>query len=191
LLAAIADLKPVVFLDTAIRFIAGQGLEENSSSDMSLLVESMFNLLRLGAKSVVAVHHSPKAKDSEARNLGNTLRGSGDLGACADAVYSVRCTDTDLFRVTVANVKMREAEPLRPFVLQGRPYLSDNGGFAVVTGETTLEASKVKKLVGFVQMNPNATYEELGRATGISKGYIRKIADKAGWVKQGELWVEK
>src|SRR5208283_2716488 len=56
---AIKDWKPVVFLDTAVRF--AEGADENSSAqNANGLAEGIFGLIKWGAVVVEALHHSPK-----------------------------------------------------------------------------------------------------------------------------------
>ena len=76
---AVGELKPVVFLDTAIRFSNIE--DENSSSQNAQgLAKAVFRLLHIGAQAVVCLHHRPKAGAQEELTLENTLRGTGDLG---------------------------------------------------------------------------------------------------------------
>jgi hypothetical protein len=71
LLAAIRELKPVIFLDTAIRFSTAEN--ENSSSENQVLARSLFALLQAGAVAVVCLHHRSKNNESEELTLENTL----------------------------------------------------------------------------------------------------------------------
>jgi len=85
---AVRQMKPVVILDTAIRFSTAD--DENSSVQNQKLVDDMISLRQLGASAVVAMHHATKSSRVESMDLENSLRGTGDLGACADAVYGIR-----------------------------------------------------------------------------------------------------
>ena len=72
LLAAIRALRPVVFLDTAIRFSSADS--ENSSSDNAQgLAKAIFALLHTGARAAICLHHRSKdAARSEEMTLENT-----------------------------------------------------------------------------------------------------------------------
>ncbi len=78
---AVAELKPVVFLDTTSRWNGAE--DENSASQHAAgLAKDVFGLQYMGARSVVCLHHRPKAAaDTEEMTLENVLRGTGDFGA--------------------------------------------------------------------------------------------------------------
>jgi hypothetical protein len=60
LAAAVKELKPIIFLDTAIRF--GKVDDENSSAECNRgLAKDAFGLIHLGARAVVCLHHRAKA----------------------------------------------------------------------------------------------------------------------------------
>ena len=87
--AAIRELHPVVFLDTSIRFSRSE--DENSSSENQGLARAIFSLIHFGAKAVVCLHHrSKESASAQEMTLENTLRGTGDSGAIADAVYGLQ-----------------------------------------------------------------------------------------------------
>jgi 5S rRNA maturation endonuclease (ribonuclease M5) len=129
LLDAVEKLKPVVFLDTAIRFSEGES--ENAASDNNKhLAANVFKLLSLGAQAVVCVHHRPKNSVTKEMTLENTLRGTGDFGAMSDMVYGLGCTEEDkkALKFNIRCVKARDAEPMDAlfdgtFCVQGRPYI--------------------------------------------------------------------
>jgi hypothetical protein len=89
LLQAVKDLRPVVFLDTAVRFMNVK--DENQSAEISQgIAKNCFELLRLGAEAVIGLHHSRKRqKDEQGYNLENTLRGASDIAAMCDACYRI------------------------------------------------------------------------------------------------------
>ena len=85
----------VVILDTAIRYLKG---DENSSQDMRVFAESIFNLMprdgKPGAMAVLLLHHSLKGtKDSGELTLENCMRGSGELGAFLTSGWGTRLQD--------------------------------------------------------------------------------------------------
>jgi hypothetical protein len=59
LLRGIRELKPVVFLDTAIRFSKAES-ENDASQNASGMAGAVFNLLSAGAQAALGVHHALK-----------------------------------------------------------------------------------------------------------------------------------
>ena len=86
---------------------------------------------RAGAKTVVCAHHSTKAAGKNIC-LETCLRGTGELGANADAVYYLEVKDTDSLRLRIHNVKARDFEPLKSIEVEGRPYIELTGDFRSV-----------------------------------------------------------
>lgn len=121
-----------VILDTAIRF--SEGDESSSSDNRDGLAAMLFGLSRAGARSVICAHHAPKdfAKQPEL-TLENCLRGSGDIGAMLSTAYGIRQVDRATNRIMIQCVKPRDLEPLAPFEVQGRPFISDVGDFRVIS----------------------------------------------------------
>ena len=80
-LAAVRDQAPdVLFIDTLARsFGAG---DENSTSDMNLVVANISALVQETGAAVILVHHSGKAKDQG-------MRGSNALLAGVDQVLKI------------------------------------------------------------------------------------------------------
>jgi hypothetical protein len=120
-----------VFLDTMIRFTQG---DENSSGDQRQFADELFALLRAGARSVIGIHHSPKAFGSANHmTLENVLRGSGDIGAMLSVCWGVSKIDDEKSRIFVQCVKNRDFdEPTPPFVVEGRPRIDLEGKFRLV-----------------------------------------------------------
>ena len=117
-----------VFLDTAVRFMDGEEVEDSKK-----FAEMVFSILKSGAKSVTAAHHSSKAFEKQNyMSLENVLRGSGDIGALCATCWGVKQVDEKLNQVIVKNVKPRDFVPCEPFVIQGRPFIDDTGTFRVV-----------------------------------------------------------
>jgi hypothetical protein len=127
--AAIDELKPVVFLDTAIRFSVAE--DENSASQNSRgLARGVFKMIHLGARSVVCLHHrSKETARVEELTLENTLRDTGDFGAMTDAVFGLQYDrgdgskkydreSRDLVRLSVRCVKTRDFKPVPDFRVQ-------------------------------------------------------------------------
>lgn len=186
LLQAVKELKPVIFLDTAIRFLSGT--DENDAGQVAKnLGDAIIGLIQAGAVGVVGIHHSTKASaKKDVPDLESTLRGSGDIAALADAAYGLKCKDAHNLLVEVHCVKARDIEPPRPFLIQGRPYLDERGDFAVLVGEWQEEVNRLSEAIA---ANPRISYRELTRVTRIGKNRIATVAANAGWQKQGEIWV--
>jgi hypothetical protein len=131
-----------VILDTAIRF--SEGDESSAADNRDGLAATLFGLSRAGAHSVLCAHHSPKdfAKQTEL-TLENCLRGSGDIGAMLTTAYGIRQVDPANNRILVTCVKPRDLEPLGPFEVQGRPFISDVGDFRVVSEPSNRPVSEM------------------------------------------------
>lgn len=182
---AVRALKPVVFLDTAIRFSNAQ--DENSAAQNRELVNEMFDLLGQGAKAIIAIHHSPKSSANTIdATLENTLRGTGDLGAVADAVYNLRCEDPSKLSILVQCVKARDFEPRAPFHLEGRPHINATGDFAMIEPPTDEE-----RLARALVNDQSASLRQLEGLTGIGKNRVTAVAAKIGWKQVGKLWVQE
>jgi hypothetical protein len=132
-----------VFLDTAVRFMLG---EENSASDHREFADILFNLQRVGARTVIGAHHSPKAfEGKESISLENAFRGSGDVGAMLATAWALKQTDAATNRVYTKNVKPRDFEPCQPFEIEGRPWIDQEGAFRMVTQPGMAKTPTTKK----------------------------------------------
>ena len=85
--AAIRYLRPVVILDTVIRFTESD--DENSATQNQKLVDDIIHLRNVGARTVIGVHHSRKDLKEGEPTLEAAVRGSGDLAAMTDGVWAV------------------------------------------------------------------------------------------------------
>src|ERR1700752_233680 len=147
LVEAVRDMRPVVILDTAIRFLKG---DEQSSAEIAQgFGARMFNLINHGAQPIIFMQHRSKGSKREALSLENALRGTTDFGAMADCVWAIEHAkppenykgDPDAYlkesqlrtRLYLECVKPRDMEPADPFVIQGRPFIDDAGDFVVLT----------------------------------------------------------
>ena len=124
-----------VFLDTAVRFMDGEEV-----CDSKTFAETVFKILKSGAKSVTAAHHSAKNFESKTfMSLENVLRGSGDLGALCATCWGVKQIDEKLNQVIVKNCKPRDFQPCEPFIIQGRPFINETGTFRVVAQDVPFD----------------------------------------------------
>jgi AAA domain len=119
-----------VFLDTAIRFMDG---EENNASEQRVFSDNLFALLSAGARSVVGLHHAPKRfEEATYMTLENALRGTNELGAMLSTAWGLKQVDPATNRLYIQNIKARDFEPGRAFVLEGRPHIDATGDFKMV-----------------------------------------------------------
>src|SRR5437879_4963991 len=81
----VRQMNPVVILETAVRF--GDG-DEDSAADANQLAGTIFQLISMGARAVVAIHHARKNVKDTGASLEAILRGSSDFGAMADVVIA-------------------------------------------------------------------------------------------------------
>jgi hypothetical protein len=204
LAVAVAELKPVVFLDTAIRFT--NVVDENSSSQNAQgLAKAVFALIHMGAQAVVCLHHRPKAgAGMEELTLENTLRGTGDLGAICDVVWGLQYEKGNgdqyakesrkLVRLQVSCVKARDFVTPEDLRIQLSPFIDEIGDFAVLDGDPETTAtegrqSEIEKLNAAITKKPAASVRELDTITGINRNRIKKLAADAGWGLSDDGWV--
>ncbi len=187
LLNAARELKPVIFLDTAVRF-SNADSENDANQNARGLADGVFKLLQAGATAIVGIHHSPKsAVNAQQLTLENTLRGTGDLGAMCDAVYGLKVINPEKLIVKVACVKPRDFEPVPPFQIQGRPYINETGDFGLLLNEAG-QKSESELLAEYLQTNPTANYRDISGATGIQLKNVGKVAHENGFEKVGNQW---
>jgi hypothetical protein len=173
-----------VFLDTAVRFMEG---DENAVQDQRVFARACFDLLREGAVTLTALHHSPKSAGKETyMSLENILRGSGDLGAIAASCWGFRQVDKSTNRVFVENVKARDFAACEAFILEGRPHLDLTGEFRLTHTPGTAGklnshvpkpagrpagADKLEALPLIARMvDEGKSFKAIGKALGIDKG---------------------
>jgi len=197
---AIGELKPVVFLDTAIRFSNIE--DENSSSQNAQgLAKAVFRLLHIGAQAVVCLHHRPKAGAVEELTLENTLRGTGDLGAICDVVWGLQYEKGNSeqyakesrqhVRLQMRCVKARDFSTPDDARIQLFPFVEDIGDFAMLDGdaESTEKADKqseVEKLDAAIAENPSRSIRDLQSITSIGRNRVQKLAAERGWSLDGK-----
>ena len=93
--ALVKDMRPVVILETLIRF--NDGTDEDSSTENRKLAENLFRLIAWGARAVIGIHHSRKDLNKANPTKEAAVRGSGDGLAMVDCVWLVM-QDEKLFR---------------------------------------------------------------------------------------------
>jgi hypothetical protein len=214
LMAMIQELKPVLFLDTAIRFI--RGADENSASENSAgLAEAIFTLLRHGARAVVCLHHSPKNFAKERyMTLETALRGTGDFGAICEVVWGIRHArrwngkhedkpyakeSLALTRLELECLKGRDIPDVAdPFMIQGRPYIDERGDFAILRrgdldiDPTTANADRrLQTLVDKITADKTVSIRALTALTGWNNAAVKQQALSQGYRQvEGVGWVK-
>jgi len=180
-----------VFLDTATRFMSGGEDAENSR----VFANTLFQLLAVGARTVVGAHHAPKSfEESKYMTLENILRGSGDLGAMLSAGWGLRQIDSERNAIFVGNIKARDFETCGSFVIEGRPHLDEQGTFAMIEPpgrarplreyleETKQDKPGRPRVADDTKMQEAAklraegkSLREIGRVLGVSKDTVDRL----------------
>src|SRR4029077_10174448 len=197
----VKQMKPVVILDTAIRFSGSQ--DENDRIQNTELVNDIIRLREMGAPAVIGIHHATKSSRNEEINLENSLRGTGDLAAMCDAVYGIR-RDEKLYEngngpleFDVVCVKPRDFDPPKPFRLAATfknetgvliSNIDEKGDFVLVdkASEQFEQDSRVARLV---TANPQIGLREVGESLGYSKDKALRILTRLGYKKLNGKWV--
>jgi hypothetical protein len=193
---AVAEMKPVVVLDTAIRF--SQSSDENSAAQNKRLGDDIVALRQAGAIAVIAMHHATKASRKEELTLENVLRGTGDIAALADAVYGLRRDDVKYDNnrgpneLDVVCVKPRDFEPPAPFRIAATymkkgaifpsSYIDETGDFKQVDSFEALQ-SKDDSLIKLIQDYPSISLKEIEQELGVKAWWAREQLARLGWHK--------
>jgi hypothetical protein len=193
LVAAVKDLKPAVFLDTAARFNLAQ--DENAAMETAHgLAKNVFELLHHGAKAVIPIHHATKRSKEDGPNLENSLRGSTDLAAMADSVYNITCSDQKNFVATVRCVKSRDFDAPDTFEFRGRPHIDEEGKLVMVRppemDTKEFQQYQIKEVGKFIARMPKSTHREIAKECHIRRAHVPEYARSAGWQqdKKSHLW---
>jgi hypothetical protein len=194
LLKAVQAMKPVIFLDTMIRFSYAQ--DENSASENQRLAKDILALRSAGAVAVVGLHHSTKSSAREEMTLENCLRGTGDIAALCDSVYAIR-RDQALYddgngpnEIDVKCVKPRDIKnPPKPFRIAAT-YMKEDGKIVSHIDEShdffLVESAAViaeleSQFIKVVTADSSISRADLASDLGISEHALRKLAKKLGW----------
>jgi hypothetical protein len=196
LIEAVRQKKPVVFLDTASRFMHG---DENSSAENRMLVNDVITLRAAGALAVVLLHHATKAatEKREAMTLANMLRGTGDFGAMCDTAYGLRVNEhlyshgAGPMELELVNLKDRErlggltsirlaATYKKPGVILPPSYINEKGDFHPVDFKETKDRTR-ETLIQLVEANHMMSIAELSAATNLTGRKVREMLQSLGW----------
>ncbi len=199
-LAAVKELKPVIILDTAIRF--NRGNDENSANSNKLFVDDSLNLIAAGARAVFGLHHSTKASRKEALTQENALRGTGDLAAMCDSVYGLRRNDglydngNGPLELEVTCLKPREFKPPLPFTIaasmktkEGIVSCIDADGDFKILASSDVTADLRTRFVAAITEMPQASMEDVAEVIGASKVQVQRVANQLGYKKaRNQRW---
>jgi hypothetical protein len=194
-LKAVQEMKPIVFLDTMIRF--SESKDENSSAENQAVAKNVLALRAAGAISVIGLHHSIKSFADGEINLEGCLRGTGDIAALCDSVYALR-RDRAIFdngngpeELDVVCVKDRDIRnPPKPFRIAARyikedgtraSFIDETGDFHLVESAAVIADLESKFVKIVAEGNPTINREDLAAELGISERALRKLANKLGW----------
>ena len=200
LFEAVRELKPVVILDTFIRFSEAE--DENDAAQNKKIVNDIIALRQAGAVAVIGLHHAKKSIREKGMSLNEVLRGTGDIAASADAVYGL-LRDHLLYNngagpneIVVSCVKPRDFEPPAPFriaatrkpesqdgIVVGMKSVIDEYRDFIVTSDTASDKQKGDILDQSVQADPSMTILELEKQTGMTAWAIRRALKNKGWEK--------
>jgi hypothetical protein len=192
IIEAVTKMRPVVILDTLIRF--SEASDENAAAQNKGLCDDIIRLRQCGAISVIAIHHSPKMSAEAEPTLENTLRGTGDFGALADAVYSLRQEEFDgEISLKVKCVKPRDFDEPLPFrlVMKTRvngelvSKIDTTGDFEFVEPGVDVY-NKRAALAKAVAENPTTSAENLAERLKISRNRIPDMLRELGWEKRNK-----
>jgi hypothetical protein len=201
--AAIQELHPVVFLDTAIRFSEAES--ENSSSDIARSIsQGVIRLRQWGARAVVCLHHSPKfSANEDFMTQENVLRGSGDIAAICDCIWGLRhdrrmrgrkqdmeylLESRQNTRICCVNVKERDFKATAPFVIVGRPHIDQKGDF-VIQAEGVGGATAEERILQAIKKDPTRSIMSMKEEFGIGYERVVAVAKDNHWVQEGGVWV--
>jgi hypothetical protein len=197
LIEAVRQMKPVVILDTASRFL--QANDENSAAQNRLLVNDVIALRAAGAVCVIILHHAKKSLTAkrEPMTLDNMLRGTSDFGAMCDQAYGIRM-DEHLYNrgagpmeIDLVNLKDRErlggVTSIRLAAtyknlgdIFPKSYIDETGNFRPVEYKES-KARDEANLNSLVEANPTMTITELSEATGLKPYTVKETLKKFGW----------
>jgi AAA domain/NrS-1 polymerase HBD domain len=199
-IAAVQHLRPVVMLDTSIRF--NKSDDENSATANKVFVNELLGLRAAGARAIGGIQHSRKDVIKMGFTLENVLRGTGDLGAMAQCVYGLRRNDVlyeegnGPLTLEVLCLKAPDFTAPRPFAIAATvkkdneivSCIDTTGDFLLL--EPGVETQEINgQFVRIVDEHRDYSLRQVAEALGISKRRVQSIAEKlkvrktkAGWI---------
>ena len=187
--ATLAVTKPrLLLLDPLIRL---HRADENSASEMSIILDGLRNLARSSRTAILLVHHARKAA---AGNAGAGLRGSSDLAAFGDTnLYLRRLAHDGSLELKIEH---RAAAPPAPLRLKLLVDDSDAPTARFTPAERDPhEDPTVGRILGLIASSPDplsssALREKLGVRNQVVADVLRRLAD-AGRIRRAgrDGWV--
>ncbi len=203
--SVVRAMKPVVILETLIRF--NEGKDEDDASENRKLADAIFRLIGLGARAVVGIHHSRKDLNKANPTKESAVRGSGDGLAMVDAVWLVMQDERlyqrgkgpndvdvvgwgrDFNPVPMRLALTRKAEPKdTKFFAPGIVSYVDTGGDmkwvnkGIVFEQAQESAESLKQTIErLVIEDPTVTKPVLAEKTGLKEWQVRKVLKQLGY----------
>jgi hypothetical protein len=202
-LAAVKELRPVVILDTAIRF--NRGSDENSANSNKIFVDDSVALRAAGARGIFGLHHATKNSRNEGLTQENSLRGSGDLAAMCDSVYGLKRNEalyddgSGPLQLQVICLKPREFEAPEPFTIAASmkdddgktiSYIDTTGDFALLNVAELMQDLN-GQFVKAVTEDPTLSIGEVAELLSIKKRRAQTISQRLGYKKRKGLWTAR
>jgi predicted ATP-dependent serine protease len=166
----VQERQLVIIFDSLIRF---HDVDENSATEMALVMKDLRHLANLGA-TIIILHHKSKGQ-------GSHYRGSSDIAGGVDIAFSV-CRDRNMGTLTLDCFKSRYFEELK---ITLRPDLSETGDFAAVESpdDTSLSA-EISLLEEFIRANVGTMQGEIVSRAGLPKAKTRSLLTRF----EGQRW---
>lgn len=197
--AAVSELKPLVILDTSIRF--NKSLDENSASANKLFVDDCISLMAAGARGILGLHHATKSSRKEGLTLESALRGTGDLAAMCDSVYGLKRNDAlydngnGPLELEVLCLKPRDFEPPMPFTIAATAKVEDKiishidtkGDFVALEIQDLIQDLD-SRFIQVVTKEPDLSLSEIADLLGIKKPRVQRIAKRLRYRKAETGW---
>ncbi len=203
--SVVRAMKPVVLLETLIRF--NDGKDEDDASENRKLAEAIFRLIAWGARAVIGIHHSRKDLNKANPTKEAAVRGSGDGLAMVDAVWLVMQDDRlyqrgkgpnevdvvgwgrDFNPVPLRLALTRKAEPKdTKFFAPGIVSCVDTGGDmkwvnkGIVFEQTQESAESLKQTIErLVIEDPTRTKKAIAEKTDLSEWEVRNVLKRLGY----------
>lgn len=183
-------IKFVVF-DSLIRF---HNKDENSSTDMRLILESFTRINMETGASVLLIHHLAKQSGESKRGIWERVRGTSDFVAWRDCMLGLEGNEGD--DLVQCSFQFRDAENPGPIQIK-RELNEQTGGMTLQTVDMTETDSfkeKLAKVHGIITTNyGSASKDVIAKRMGGHRGdtwkFIKLLESKKLIIKNGTEWV--
>ena len=178
------QVKPeLLILDPLAAMTTG---DENSATEMGVVVRTLRGWRDTYGCAIVTVHHANKTKQEGNGRAGLKMRGSTALYGSSEATISIERPDDDEPRVHV-RVEVKDGESPRPYICEFNPVGSD----LRVTSETIHHMVADDQIIAAVAASKGEGIDQgtLAEALEISertvRDRVRRLVGKQIWVKPG------